>query len=71
MAEEEHTDVAISGELLVAKAGRIVISRSYPDGRLTGIVEWPDGFWQVEVFASDQHLQNEAEKHDMEIVDER
>lgn len=65
------SDVVVSGELLPAKAGKIVITREYPDGKITAKLEWADGFWQTEVFASEEALMNAARENGWEVVDSR
>ena len=44
------------------------IRHSYKDGRVICLCVWDDGEWKIEVFASERHARDFADKHNMEVV---
>jgi hypothetical protein len=46
-------------------APELVIRAQYADGRVTGKIQWPDGEWKIEVFASLEHAEQFAKENNL------
>jgi len=50
---------------------KMFMRATLPDGRTAVLCSWADGEWKVEIFASEAHARDFADKHNMEVTDAR